>query len=221
MTDAATTLKSAQQITPPLFFYDTPSIRALKVIPQLAHALPLNTISIEWPKALVDAAQTGSTLKDKFRYESTIPLAYFTDSKGKKVTSPKSAKHLYVNIPTMQYLYVQEVLPQPAWLNSADGVIKMLRACVGDFSILFDPVFKDQSIIDPCLGCIIANAAQKAGLSPVDVRYCQATAAYLKGIEAALNAVQMSSQVGDGGDSGDSTGSIDPNAPDSGSLGNP
>ena len=141
--DAATTLRAVQQITPPLFFYDTQSLRALKVIPQLAHELPLNTISIAWPDALVKAAQGGTTLKDKFGYESTIPLAYFANGKGKKVSSLAQAKHLYVNIPTMQYLYVQEVLPQPAWMNSPDGIIKMLRACVGDFSVLFDPIFKD------------------------------------------------------------------------------
>jgi hypothetical protein len=203
--DRIKALQNVQQINPPLFFYDTPSLRALKLIPQIAQSLPKNVENIPWPDALVKAATTGSTLKDKFGYESTIQLAYFTTKKGKKTKEIGQAKHLYVNIPTMQYIYVQEVLQQPAWMNSYDGIIKMLRACVGDFSILFDPVFKHEAILDPCLGCIIQNAAQQAGMTQPDDRSCKACSAYLEGIKNALNAVQVSSQTG----ITDNTGSVD------------
>lgn len=114
----------------------------------------------------------------------------------------------------MQYIYVQEVLPQPAWMNSYDGIIKMLRACVGDFSILFDPIFNHEAILDPCLGCIIQNAAQQAGIAQPNDRSCKASAAYLKGIQNALNAVQVSSQTG----ISDGTGSVDPNSDQTGSV---
>lgn len=203
-------LEKVQEINPPLFFYDTPSLRALTVIPQIAQSLPKNVAKIPWPDALVKAAQSGSTLKDKFGYESNIQLAYFTTKKGKKTTDKSQAANLYVNIPTMKYIYQQEILPQPTWMNSYDGIIKMLRACVGDFSVLFDPVFKYEAILDPCLACIIQNAAQQAGLTQPNDRYCKAASAYLDGIQNALNAVQISSSSGitDDGGSADQTGSV-------------
>jgi len=201
-------LQNVQHINPPLFFYDAASMRALKLIPRLAQSLPKNVEIIPWPEALVKAATSGSSLKDKFGYESTIQLAFFKKSKGAK------KQRLFVNIPTMKFIYQQEVVPQPAWMNTYDGIIKMLRACVGDFSILSDPIFKGEAILDPCLGCIIQNAAQQAGMALANDRDCKACAKYLEGIQNALNAVQISSQTG----ISDDTGSVDPNSDQTGSV---
>ena len=199
-------IQEVQAINPPLFFYDVESLRALKIIPELARSLPKDVISIPWPEALVDAAIKGTRLKDKFGLESKIPIAYFTDQHNKPTHDKAAAAHLYVNIPTMQYLYVQEIIPQPAWMNSQEGILKMLRACVGDFAILFDNIFSKENILDPCLGCIIRNAATQANIPLTSPNIsCKGCDAFMAGIQKGLEAVKIPSKSTD---DGDSTGGI-------------
>lgn len=145
-------LRSLNKLNPPLFFYDAETMRGLKIIPALAKSLPKNVENVPWPAKIVEDAKSGTYYKPKFGPESNTQLAFF---KGDR---------LYVNIPTMQYLYTQELLPQPNWLNSVEGVMKMLQACLGDFSVLVDPLFITEDILDPCMECIVRNASIKAGL---------------------------------------------------------
>lgn len=165
-------LRSLKLLNPPLFFYDEKVMRALKIIPALAQSLPKNVESVPYPATLVQAAKSGAFYKPKFGPETTTKLAYFQGDR------------LYVNIPTMQYLYAQELLPQPAWMNSTDGIIKMLRACLGDFSMILDPLFARETILDPCLECIVRNSAIQAGTAGnTDDGSCKACNAFIQALQ--------------------------------------
>lgn len=178
-----TWLRSLKLLNPPLFFYDEKSIRALKIIPALAQSLPQNVESVPYPAKLVQDAKSGAFYKPKFGPETTKPLAFFKKDR------------LFVNIPTMQYLYTQELLPQPAWMNSVEGIMKMLRACLGDFSMIVDPVLASESILDPCLECIVRNSSVKAGIiTGSDDKSCQACQAFLKAINDKITARAIQEQ---------------------------
>ncbi len=161
----AATLREIKMINPPLFFYDDESIRAIRIISNLIKVFPSNVQKIPWPQKVVDDARNPQPIRDKNGIAITNqPAAYFLDQAGEKTTSVSAAKHLFVNIPTLEHMYSQELLPQPNWLNSPQGILLMVRACLGDFFVLLDPVFDDYEILDPCIRCIIANAAIKAKL---------------------------------------------------------
>ena len=137
----------------------------MKIIPSIAKDLPPNSQKVPWPGKLVEDAKTSAQMIDKFgNVISNQPRAYFLDKDGNITKSAASATRLFVNIPTAQHMYSQEVKSQPDWLNSTEGVMLMLRACLGDYTALFDPLLKKEKIIDPCLSCIILNAALKVGL---------------------------------------------------------
>lgn len=176
-------LRSLPKLDPPLFFYDAGTMRGLKIIPALANSLPKNVQSVPPPAKIVDAANKGTFYKPKFGPETTTQLAFFDQGR------------LYVNIPTMQYIYTQELLPQPKWLNSVEGVMKMLQACLGDFSALFDPVFAQEAILDPCLQCIIRNGAIKAGLVSGPDESCKACSAFIDAIKKKIAEEQAQAEV--------------------------
>lgn len=169
-------LRSINTLNPPLFFYNADTMRGLKIIPALAQSLPSNVVSVPWPQQIVAAANSGQYIKPKFGPETTTKLAYFESNR------------LYVNIPTMQYMYTQELLPQPAWLNSTKGVMLMLQACLGDFSRILDPLFAQEDILDPCIECIVRNAAQQAGIvATIDQVTCDVCTAFINGIKTKID----------------------------------
>ncbi len=141
-------------INPPLFSYNAESLRAFKVIPQAARELPANVQSVDWPSTLV-AAATSSVKATTAPPESTplgYQVAYFTDASGNITTSQASAAHLFINLPTANGPYAQEVKRQPDWLNSSQGVISILRACLGDYSQLVG-----KGILQPCTEAIVCK----------------------------------------------------------------
>ncbi len=163
--EKVTALRTIKTINPPLFFYEEETLRGLKIIPRIARDLPPNSQKVPWPAKLVEDARTSAQMIDKFgNVISNQPRAYFLDKDGNITKSVASAIRLFVNIPTAQHMYSQKVQSQPDWLNSTEGVMLMLRACLGDYTALFDPLLKKERIIDPCLSCIILNAALKVGL---------------------------------------------------------
>jgi transcriptional regulator with XRE-family HTH domain len=168
-TDAGAKVKALREIktiNPPLFFYDEATFRGMKIIPRLAKDLPKKSENVPWPKKLVEDAKNPQGIKNKWgNVISNQPPAYFKNAQGQVTPNLSDAVSLYVNIPTLQNMYTQEVLPQPDWLNSYDGVMMMLRACLGDFTAIYSPQLKDELILDPCLSCIVLKSAQKAGIS--------------------------------------------------------
>lgn len=142
--DTITQLRQHETINPPLFFYNNDVIRGIKFVPALAQTLPANSQKVPLPKKITDAATNGTKLPFSNNY-----VAFYDNG------------DLYVTLSSAQGIFAQKLIPQPAWLNSAQGITKMLRACLGDFSTLLDDNFKGESILNPCLTCIISQAVQK------------------------------------------------------------
>ncbi|HVW99779.1 MAG TPA: hypothetical protein VHA52_05025, partial [Candidatus Babeliaceae bacterium] len=137
-------------INPPLFFYDKSTLQAVSLIPTLAQAIPHGVKSIQIPEHLLKAAQSGTKAKDKSGNALGYPIAYF----GSPENQPDApATTLFVNIPTASTLYSQAVIAQPEWLNTQEGVLKVTRACLGDFSQLIG-----MGVFDPCIETIITKA---------------------------------------------------------------
>ncbi|OQA35258.1 MAG: hypothetical protein BWY54_00667 [Candidatus Dependentiae bacterium ADurb.Bin331] len=193
----ATILRQIQLINPPIFFYDDETLRSLKVIPKTASTFGPKIQKVGWPTKVVQDAQNPKPIVDKNGIViSKLPPAYFVDAQGNQVTNIASAARLYVNIPTLDHMYTQQILQQPTWLNSYQGVMLMLRACLGDFTALFDPIFTDELILDPCMRCIIMNSAIKAGIvvSAQPAQVCQECQDYLSSLRKLISQQQQSQQ---------------------------
>ncbi len=149
------------KMNPAMFFYDTETMRALRVIPDLAKKLPSNTSSIGWPTAMVTAAESRSMVTAA---GSTHPIAYFTKADGSVTTSQAQASHLYAVIQTGSNYFQEELLKQPDWLNSETGVLNILRACLGDFTALLG-----MNILDCCMETLITNGLNPSSTSSSDI----------------------------------------------------
>jgi hypothetical protein len=190
----ASILRALKTINPPLFFYDDDTLRCIKIISELAQRLPKDVASVPWPATVVQDAKTGQVPRDKNGIAlSNQPLAYFKDSNGNRTQNSAIGTQLFVNIPTVQDIYSQELLPQPRWLNSYKGIMLMLRACLGDFTAILDPLFNDYPIIDPCLECIITNGAivgKVIAPSAGTAQSCKSCQTYLKNLRTELQPQQ-------------------------------
>ncbi len=169
-------LASLQKINPPLFFYNQSTMRGIKIIPQLAQKIPPGISSVPWPAPVVKNATNKTEAVSEFGNILGYPIAYFA-------AGANGEQRLFINIPTANYLYAQELLKQPEWLNSTQGIMLMTRACLGDFIALLDPLFAQEAILDPCMECITRNAAAHVGLGVHEVGSCRICQAFLKGIE--------------------------------------
>lgn len=175
-------LRAIKTVNPPLFFYNQEVMRGLRIIPVIARDLPKNAQLIKWPAKLVEDATKSAAITDRNgNIISSLPSALFLTAQGTITTNQASAKQLFVNIPTAENMYTQEVKAQPDWLNNVEGVMLMLRACLGDYTALFSPQLKKEQILDPCLSCIILNAALKVNLFTGSEReaVCSDCASYL------------------------------------------
>lgn len=145
-------LAAIAKMNPPLFHFRYDDIRALKLLPHLAKAIPKNVKTIEWPSHIVEAAQEGLILD--VPGQKPHPIAYFRTSDGIIVRNlEKDTKiPLYLCMRLGDNLFEQKLIPQPEWLNSWEGVSKILRACYGDFSALLG-----LNILDPCMETLVAN----------------------------------------------------------------
>jgi hypothetical protein len=192
-------LRDIQRINPPLFFYNDETMRGLKLIPLLASQIPANVGSIDWPQQLKDAANKKETARTMFGESLGYPVAQYS-ADGKKLFVNLPVQSVSPNAPSY---YSQELLPQPKWLNSSQGILLMLRACLGDFSAVLDPIFDDAYILDPCIECITRNAAVLVNLGTHDQASCPACTSFISGIEKRLQqeeeAVTIPAGPGDGG----------------------
>jgi hypothetical protein len=184
-------MRSIERINPPLFFYNESALRGITIIPHLAQLIPPQSKKVPWPQAIVcQAADPGSKIRTRplgvqpppkvdgrgcptatgsiwtnTQNPNGLRVATFLTDKGTQTYDVNAAKTLIVNIPTSRGgIYMQKIIPQPDWLNSSDGIIAMLRACLGDFSILLrNPLLAHEMILDPLIVYIIYSAAQKVG----------------------------------------------------------
>ena len=148
-------------MNPQMFFYDTNTMRALRVIPDLAKKLPSGVQSIGWPDTLVTAATEKYILTVS---GTSHPVAYFTDANGNIVTSEAQASHLYAIIQSGADYFQEEVLKQPDWLNTEEGVLNILRACMGDFTAILE-----MDVLDCCMETLINNALNETSTSSSDI----------------------------------------------------
>ncbi len=112
----------AKPINPPLFHYDPTVLRALRIIPRLALDLPKDTLLLGWPAQLVKSAQAGTQATSrgqpnpdkKGAYLPGVPLgyvvAYFEDAQRQVTRNLESAVKLFINLPTVNGPYAQEIL---------------------------------------------------------------------------------------------------------------
>jgi len=141
------------KMNPPLFHFSYDDMCALELIPHLAKLIPTNVKTIEWPEHIVQAAQEGLVLN--IPGQKPHPLAYFKATNGvvvRNLTGNTSSAKLFICLRLGDNLFEQELIAQPTWLNSWDGIVKILRACFGDFSALLG-----LNILDPVLEALIAN----------------------------------------------------------------
>lgn len=142
--------KALEQMDPPMFFYDYDTMRAIRIIPHLASELPAQSKSIGWPATIVNAAE-------KLLMVDNHPIAYFKNNLGKVIQNKDEATHLYMVIGSGANLYEQELLSQPSWLNTEEGVLNILRACLGDFSAIIG-----MGVLDPCMETLLQKGLARA-----------------------------------------------------------
>jgi hypothetical protein len=142
------------KMDPPLFCFSYDDVRALKIIPYLAKSIPANSKKIQWPEHIVQAADTGMIVNGH-------PMAYFKTSDNKVVHKDQGGK-LYLCMQSGANSFEEELIAQPEWLNSWEGVAKILGACFGDFSALLG-----LQILDPCMESLVENVVStKSGKDP-------------------------------------------------------
>ena len=166
--------KSLAPINPPLLHYNDASLRACKVIPALARELPLHAQTVGWPDHLVKSAQAGTQATSRGGERMGFVIAYFEDAQQRRTQNLASAVKLFINLPTVNGPYAQEIKKQPEWLNSTQGIIAMLGACLGDYSTLVG-----MDVLSPCTERILCAALGQAcsGLSSAG---CQAEMALIE-----------------------------------------
>jgi hypothetical protein len=131
---------------PFMFFYDLESIRSIMFIPFVASTLPQNTQLVPWAPAVVNAATKNLS-------QNGHAVAYFKDASGNKTANQQQAQSLFLLTETGTSLFEEELLAQPAWMNSKDGCVRILQGCLGDCAALVGT-----GIIDATLEKIIQKA---------------------------------------------------------------
>lgn len=141
-----------RKMNPPLLCFTYEDVAALKIIPYLAHLLPSNVQSITWPDHIVQAANDGSIITPP--NQQPHPIAYFKNDQNKVVKNftNNTSIDLYICMRLGQNLFEEKLIPQPDWLNSWEGISKIVQACYGDFSALIG-----MNILDPCMESLISN----------------------------------------------------------------
>ena len=144
-------LIAVQKMNPPLFVFSYDDIRALKMIPYLAKRLPEKSLKIMWPDHIVQAANEGilvSSQPSNNGSQLENPIAYFRTNLGKVVKNfdNNNNSSLFICMRVGQNLFEEELLYEPEWLSSWTGIVRIMRACFGDFSALVG-----LNILDPCL----------------------------------------------------------------------
>jgi hypothetical protein len=143
-------LVAISKMNPPLFLFNYDDVRALKIIPHLAKSLPAQSLKVMWPEQMVQAANEGIILH--LPGQAPHPLAYFRNSLDSVVTNTTNDLNvkLFMCVRNGQNLFEEQLIAQPDWLGSWDGISKILRACFGDFSAL-----RGLDILDPCMESLI------------------------------------------------------------------
>lgn len=165
--------KTHKPINPPFFYYNKEMLRALKIIPQVAADIerqlgkePKDDAVVNWPEQLklkAEQACKAYSCADSLDTECAdknykdYPVAFFTDNDNAVVKIKGSAQKLFINVPMPTGMpYIQEIKKQPDWVNSKDGILKILGACLGDYASLIGT-----GILNPCTQRILLKALHR------------------------------------------------------------
>lgn len=192
-------------LNPGIFFYDAETFRGIKLIPDLAIRIGAGKYQkVDWPSQIVADATKGT--EAQYDVSAIIgvhqakgqgyPIAYFKDANGNPTTAQTGATGLFVNMPNgttsytkyppgqqpqrqqMTSLHEQELLKEPGWLGTQEGILKLLKACLGDFSQILG-----MGILNPCNEAIILRA-MNPDISTDAIPGWQACQDYLNTIES-------------------------------------
>jgi len=120
---------TANKMDPSMFFYNTESMRSIQFIPFISKTIPKTSKQVPWAPIIVNAAAKQLAINGH-------PMAYFRNAAGKIISNPDQAHSLHLLTDLGNSLFEEELLKQPAWLNSQKGSIRILSACLGDLSAL-------------------------------------------------------------------------------------
>ncbi len=140
------------KMNPPIFHFGYDDIRALKLIPHLAQNLSAKTKRVPWPEHMVEAANEMFVFQAD---DGPHPIAYFKTKKDtlvKNVDGNPNESDLYLCMRIGKNLFEQILIQEPEWLSSWEGILKILRACYGDFTAILG-----MNILDPITEAVIAN----------------------------------------------------------------
>lgn len=128
-------------INPPLLYFDAEMVRSLQVLPTLASTLKPSS-PVSWPDQIEKLAIRHAPAQDGAG--NTLPFDAATIQDNRlfiQLASPRGVP------------YMQELIKEPVWLSTKDGVTRMIRACLGDFSQLVG-----LGILEPELESMITKA---------------------------------------------------------------
>ncbi|MBI2344796.1 hypothetical protein HYV10_01850 [Candidatus Dependentiae bacterium] len=144
-------LIALKKMNPPILNFRYDDMRAIKIIPYLAKKLSAQSKSIKWPEHIVEAANEGLIYNP---HEKPHPIAYFKtkDNLVVKNYNNDQSSDLYICMRLGDNIFEQILIAQPDWLNSWDGIFKIMRACYGDFTAI-----AGMGILDPVMEALITN----------------------------------------------------------------
>lgn len=155
-------LIALKKMNPPILNFRYDDIRALKTVPYLAQKLSPTCKSIPWPQHIVEAANEGLLYNPD---NNPHPIAYFKNKKN--VIAPNYSNDpsfdLYICMRLGDNIFEQIIIAQPDWLNSWDGILKIMRACYGDFTAI-----AGMGILDPCMEALVTTVQSKTGKAPAN-----------------------------------------------------
>jgi len=140
------------KMNPPIFHFGYDDVRALKLIPHLSQKISPKTKQVPWPDHIVEAANEMLILKSD---DGPHPIAYFKTKDNKlvkNINGNANESDLYICMRLGHNLFEQILIQEPMWLSSWEGILKILRACYGDFTAILG-----MDILDPITEAVIAN----------------------------------------------------------------
>ena len=154
------------KMNPPLFHFGYDDIRALKLIPYLSKKINSSSSPVPWPDHIVQAANEMFVLKSD---NGPHPIAYFKTKDNKMVknySNKAKDSDLYICMRLGHNLFEQILIYEPEWLSSWEGILKILKACYGDFTAILG-----MDILDPVTEAVIANVVKiQTGKEPTSMK---------------------------------------------------
>ena len=121
---------------------------------------------VPWPDHIVQAANEMFVLKSD---NGPHPIAYFKTKDNKMVknySNKAKDSDLYICMRLGHNLFEQILIYEPEWLSSWEGILKILKACYGDFTAILG-----MDILDPVTEAVIANVVKiQTGKEPTSMK---------------------------------------------------